>query len=61
MTKNVNIELSDEKFEELKKYKEERGLSWRGVLKQGITFFAPPPEDSDWELRYKAEEAEESE
>jgi len=56
MSKNINIELSDEDFKELKEFKEKRGLSWRGVLQQGITFFAQPPEDSGWILKYKGEE-----
>jgi len=60
MAKTVNIELSDEEFEKLKEFKEKRGLSWRGVLNQGIIFFVEPPEDSDWKLRYEPKEAEEN-
>jgi len=56
MSKEIRITLSDENFEELKRFKEKRGLSWRGVLQQGITFFAQPPEDSGWILKYKGEE-----
>jgi len=36
MTKNINIELSEEDFEELKKKKERMGLTWEGVLKEGV-------------------------
>jgi len=35
MTKNVNIELSDEEFAKLGLFKEEHGLTWKGVLKYG--------------------------
>jgi len=36
MTKNVNIELPDELFEELKEFKENMGLTWKGMLVWGI-------------------------
>jgi len=32
MAKNVNIELTDEQFEEFREFKEEAGLTWRGLL-----------------------------
>jgi len=35
MTKNVNIELTDEEFKKLKKYKERKYLTWKGVLVEG--------------------------
>lgn len=34
--KFVNIELTDKEFEELKKLKEELGLTWKGALKRGM-------------------------
>jgi len=35
MTKNINIELTDEEFKKLKKYKERNYLTWKGVLMEG--------------------------
>ena len=37
MTKNINIELTDEEFEELKKIKERLGLAWKGFLMVGAS------------------------
>jgi len=36
MSKEVRIELSDGEFEMLESFKEEYGLTWKGVLKHGI-------------------------
>jgi len=36
MAKNINIELTDEEFEKLETFKEEYGLTWKGVLMHGI-------------------------
>jgi len=35
MSKNINIELSDEEYEELKKFKDRKYLTWKGVLVHG--------------------------
>jgi len=35
MTKNINIELSDKSFEDLKEAKEKAGLTWKGMLAMG--------------------------
>lgn len=35
MTKNINIEVSDDDFKELKKIKKRLGMTWEGVLKRG--------------------------
>lgn len=32
MTKNLNIQVTDEQYEELKKAKDRHGLTWREVL-----------------------------
>jgi len=37
MTKNINIELSDEKFENLKEIKEKMGLTWEAFLMMGAS------------------------
>jgi len=34
MTKNINIELTDEEFEELKRIKEHLGTTWEHMLKR---------------------------
>lgn len=33
---NVNIDLDEEDYEDLRRFKEEHGLTWEGVLKYGI-------------------------
>lgn len=35
MGKTLQIELSDEEYDDLENFKEEKGLTWRGVLKWG--------------------------
>jgi len=35
MSKNINVELSDEEYEELKKFKDRKYLTWKGVLVHG--------------------------
>ena len=35
MAKNINIELTDEDFEELKRIKEHLGTTWEHMLKKG--------------------------
>jgi len=37
MTKNINVELSDEEFENLKEVKNRTGLTWRAFLLWGAT------------------------
>jgi len=51
MSKEIRISLSDDDFEKLKSYKEDKGLNWEGVLKQGILFFTEPP--GGWKFRYE--------
>jgi hypothetical protein len=34
--KRINIDLSHEEYEKLRVFKEERGLTWRGLLLYGI-------------------------
>jgi len=36
MSKEVRIELSDEEFERLDSFKDEYGLTWKGVLVYGV-------------------------
>jgi len=35
-TRHVRIELDESDYNNLEKYKEERGLTWEGVLKAGV-------------------------
>jgi hypothetical protein len=35
---SVALELSDEDFEKLKEWKDDRGLTWKGVLKHGVLY-----------------------
>mgnify|MGYP006276259975 CR=1 FL=1 len=35
MGKSIHIEVSDEQFEELSTFKEERGYTWKGLLLEG--------------------------
>lgn len=37
-TVNVNIELDREDFEFLKEYKDDLGLTWEGLLKDGTPY-----------------------
>jgi len=42
MTKNINIELSEEDFKQLKRIKDRLGTTWKNMLKRGNTVDITP-------------------